>query len=52
MENGGNIPSYKMNNVTRYIKMIEYVHKVISFMLLLVRSRFGISCRIVKEHGF
>jgi len=36
MENGGNIPSYKMNNVTRYIKMIAYIRKVINFMLLLV----------------
>jgi len=36
MENGGNIPSYKTNNVTRYIKMIAYIRKVINFMLLLV----------------
>ena len=36
MENGGNIPSYQMSNVTRYMKMITYIHKMIKFMLLLV----------------
>lgn len=36
MENGGNIPSYEMNDVTRYVNMIAYVRKVINFMLLLV----------------
>jgi len=36
MENGGNILSHKMNNVTRYIRVIAYIFKVINFMLLLV----------------
>ena len=36
MENHGNIPSYEMNNVALFIKMIMYVHKVINFVLLLV----------------
>lgn len=36
MENGGNIPSYQMNNVTRSMKIITYIHKMINFVLLLV----------------